>query len=64
MTGGSYLTKKQVAARLCCHPETVGRMVRLGRFPKPIKFSAGGTCRWPEHVVDQWEADKLAEANK
>ena len=57
--GGHFMLKKHVAARLSCHPETVGRMVRLGRFPAPIKFSEGGACRWPEHVVDEWVRAQL-----
>ena len=57
---GSYLTKKAVAARLNIHRETVSRLVREGRLPAPIKFTARGTCRWPPHVIDPWEAEQLA----
>jgi len=57
-----YLSKKAVASRLNVHPETVGRLVREGRFPRPIKFSDRGACRWPEHVVDAWEDAQLAKS--
>ena len=63
VTSRRLLSKKTVAARLSVHPGTVDRLVRENRFPKPIKFSARGACRWPEHVVVAWEEDRLAAAN-
>mgnify|MGYP001551605366 CR=1 FL=1 len=59
-----FVSRKTVASRHGVHPETVYRLVRDGKFPKPIKFSPRGACRWPEHVVDAWEAEQLVRAQQ
>lgn len=44
-----YLTVKQCAFIMNCHPATVWRMVKAGEFPKPFKL--GHLTRWSELEV-------------
>jgi predicted DNA-binding transcriptional regulator AlpA len=59
VTERRYLTKKTVASRNGVHTGTLDRWVRLGRFPRPVKLSAKGGCRWPEQVILDWEKAQL-----
>jgi prophage regulatory protein len=56
------LTKQATAERLGVHPEHMMKMVRQGRFPKPIRMgdSFRHAVRWAEDEVDAWIAVKLA----
>ncbi len=60
--GFIYLSKKNVAKRAGVHPATIDRWVRERLFPRPLKVSAKGVCRWPERVVQDWESKQLAAA--
>jgi predicted DNA-binding transcriptional regulator AlpA len=44
-------------------PQWLSKMVQEGRFPRPLKLSAGPTATnfWPEHEIDQWIEAKAAE---
>ena len=56
------LSKNAVAELLGCHPETVMRMSRQGRFARPVKFhrSTRGRVRFDEAHVIRWiEESKL-----
>jgi len=59
-----FLTKKSVARRNDVHTGTIDRWVRQGLFPKPVKLSKKGGCRWPEAVIAAWEEARLAEAQQ
>lgn len=54
------LSKRQVAAMTGFHPEHLMRLVRQGKFPKPIKFGPSTNCavRFVETEVDAWIADR------
>ena len=57
------LTKKEVAAICGCHPETIARLVRDGKFPKPVRLGSDGPkghVRWPEGDVNDWLAGRIA----
>ncbi len=56
-------TKAAVAERLGYHPGHLMRLVREGKFPKPIKLGQGdaGAVRFIESEVDAWLDAKLAE---
>ena len=57
------LTKREVAAKIGVHPESVMRLVRAGRFPKPVRLGGDGPrfrVRWPENEVDDWLASRMA----
>jgi prophage regulatory protein len=56
-----FLSKKAVANRNGVHTGTIDRWVRQNRFPRPIKVSAKGTCRWPEVVITAWEQSQVDE---
>jgi predicted DNA-binding transcriptional regulator AlpA len=43
-----------VAERLGCSTRTLNRMVKLGRFPEPIRFLEHGFPRWPRAALDDW----------
>lgn len=56
------LTKQATAERLGVHPEHMMKMVRQGRFPKPIRMgdSFRHAVRFAEDEVEAWIAAKLA----
>ena len=55
-----YLTKRQLAARLGVHHNTVSRMVKLGQLPQPVKWGYN-IIRWPLSEVEKAEAAAKAE---
>ena len=57
-----FLSKKAVANRNGVHTGTIDRWCRQNQFPKPVKISPKGSCRWPEQVVVDWEEAQLAKA--
>lgn len=36
------------------------RLIRAGKFPKPLKIGARNF--WPEHEIDEWQAQRIADA--
>ena len=46
------------------HPGHLSRLIKQGRFPRPIKLAGGtaGPNAWPEEVIDQWLRDRIAAA--
>jgi prophage regulatory protein len=56
------LSKKEVAAMLEYHPEHLMRLAREGRFPKPLKATAGGRCRWDAADIEAWVEERKAAA--
>lgn len=50
------LSKRRVAVLLDLHPASVMRLVRSGKFPKPIHTSgtSRGHVRWRPQDVEQW----------
>ncbi len=57
------MSKAEVAAKIGVHPESVMRLVRAGRFPKPVRLGGNGPSfrvRWPESEVDEWLAGRMA----
>ena len=59
-TERQFLTKKAVARRNGVHTGTIDRWVRQGHFPRPVKLTRKGGCRWPEKVILEWEQAQLA----
>lgn len=55
-----FLTKKTVARRNGVHTGTIDRWVRQGHFPRPVKLTHKGGCRWPEKVILDWEEAQMA----
>ena len=60
VTERRFLSKKAVARRNGVHPGTIDRWTRENRFPRPVKLSPKGSCRWPEQLILDWEAAQLA----
>jgi predicted DNA-binding transcriptional regulator AlpA len=46
------IDKRTVCEALGVSPATLARWVAERRFPRPIKASAGGKCRWRLSVVE------------
>jgi prophage regulatory protein len=44
------------------HPNHLRRMWQEGKFPKPVRISPHRIA-WPEEVIDQWMAEKIAGPN-
>ena len=59
----ALISKAAVATRLGYHPGHVMRLVREGKFPKPIKLGEGeaGAVRFVESEVDAWLDAKIAD---
>ena len=59
----ALISKATVAKRLGYHPGHVMRLVREGKFPKPIKLGEGeaGAVRFVETEVDAWLDAKIAD---
>jgi len=57
------VTKKQAAERIGLHPEHLMRMVRDGRFPKPVRFGPTDrhAVRFLKSEIDDWIAARIAE---
>lgn len=57
------MSKKDVAELVGFHPESVMRLSRQGRFPKPIKTGATENCavRFVAEEVEQWIGARMAE---
>lgn len=49
----NLLTVEQVASMKNCHPETVKRAIRAGRFPSARKV--GSVWLLPEDAVKNWK---------
>jgi predicted DNA-binding transcriptional regulator AlpA len=48
-----FLTKRDIAVRLRCHPNSIPRMVQQGRFPPPVRLSRTSAL-WPESEFEAW----------
>lgn len=59
----NLLTKKEVAFRLKCHPESLGRMVRNGAIPDPIRLGDADNApvRWVESEIDKFIEEQMSE---
>jgi predicted DNA-binding transcriptional regulator AlpA len=56
------LTKREVAAKCGVHPESIARLVRVGRFPKPIRLGGdakSNRVRFVESEVNDWLAARM-----
>ena len=58
-----YVTVGQLAERYGVGIATIWRWVRAGNLPRPHKLSAGCT-RWAMPEIEQFEADREAEAKR
>ena len=57
------LSKKECAARLGIHAESVMRLVRAHRFPAPVRLGGEGPTnrvRFVEAEVDAWLAQRMS----
>jgi predicted DNA-binding transcriptional regulator AlpA len=37
------------------------RLIKAGKFPKPVKFGPGSKLHWIESEIDEWLAAKIAQ---
>ena len=58
-----FLRKNQVAARIGYSQSHLMRLVRQGRFPKPIRLSATIPA-WPENEVEAWQQARIDERDR
>jgi prophage regulatory protein len=64
MTGVRLLSLDDLHDRgIRYHRESIRRLVRLGRFPRPVKLGQGPTApnAWPEHEIDAWLLARMEE---
>ncbi len=48
------LTKSEVLARVKLTFPTVWRLMREGRFPRPVDMADGGRALWFEHEIEDY----------
>jgi predicted DNA-binding transcriptional regulator AlpA len=55
-------TKQEAADRTGFHPESLMRLAKQKRFPRPIKSGAEANCavRFLSDEIDQWIAERAA----
>ena len=56
------MSKAEVAAKIGVHPESVMRLARAGKFPKPVRLGGDGKThrvRFVESEVDDWLAARM-----
>ncbi len=54
---GQLATRPNHSGRLPLSPNSIWRLARLGKFPKPIKLSAGVTA-WRLDEIEAWELER------
>jgi len=56
------LSKEHVARLIGLHPGSLMRLVRAGRFPRPLHTSgtAKGRVRWRSQDVENWINERAA----
>jgi prophage regulatory protein len=42
------------------------RLIKAGKFPKPVKLGSGPTARnaWTDTDIDEWSAQRVAERDE
>ncbi len=55
----TYLSDRQISARLSVHRTTPWLWAKAGTFPQPVKLSERCT-RWKLSEIEAWEAAKAA----
>ena len=55
-----FLRKPETAARVGYHPEHVMRLVREGRFPRPVRIGPRSVA-FVEDEVEAWMAERVEE---
>jgi predicted DNA-binding transcriptional regulator AlpA len=59
------VTIDEVCDSLCLSEATIGRLVKAGRFPKPLK--PGGTPNskriWPTEAIEDWKLRRDQQAD-
>lgn len=55
-----FIRLSEVEAISGCKKTTIYTMLRVGRFPRPVRM--GRITVWPETAVHQWVQDRIAEA--
>ena len=60
-TTNTFITDSFLAERYSVHRVTIWRWVREGRFPSPIKLTAG-CSRWRMADVEAHEAERMGVA--
>ncbi len=58
-----FLRKREVAARVGYHPVHVMRLVKAGRFPRPVRIGPNA-IRFVEDEVEAWQKDRIAERDR
>lgn len=61
MSKAKMLTVSEVATKLKIGKSTVYKLVKKNDLPKPVKL--GNRSLWHETSIDEWFAQKSAEAN-
>lgn len=57
------LTKREAAARLRCHPDTVGRLIKSGRLEASKNDGRNGRVLIPEESVEKYLMSRRVKAS-
>ena len=58
-TAVCFLKKKQVCERLGVSPATLHRLIKLGKFPPPLKQLGENTSHWPSSDCTEYQRKVL-----
>ena len=53
----TLLRRDQVEARTALSRSSIYRLMRIGKFPEPLRIGERGV-RWPESEITAWLADR------
>ncbi len=56
----NFLTVRQTAQRVGYHPVHVMRLVKAGKFPKPVKMN-NFAVRFVDEEIDKFMLERIAE---
>ena len=56
-----FMRLRDVRAATGLAPSTIYRLIRLKRFPPPIKILGPRTSRWASNEIGDWQAARIAE---
>lgn len=52
---------KQVCERTSLSPTSIRDLIRLGRFPKPVRLPGTRRVAWASDEIDHWIDERMSE---
>ena len=55
-----FIRKKEAAERVGYHPVHIMRLVKVGKFPRPVRLGPGALA-FVESEIEEWLQQRIAE---